>query len=236
MGRLGAELRSSRQRRHLTQASVARTAGLSPSAVSDIERGWGGSYSTDALELVAGVVGRSLRFELTADPLREPSDAGHVAIQELVLRLARGRSVTRTFELATKPAEPARSADVGLRDDTRRLLEIIECWNTIGDVGAATRSSERKRAEAEQLAVAIGPIDEHGVAQPYRVRLCWVIRATALNRALVARYPEVFATRFRGSSSGWARALTEGTEPPEQPGLVWCDAKATRLFAWRRRV
>lgn len=235
MSRLGAELRASRRRRGLTQAAVARRAGLSPSAISDIERGWGSSYSSDALQIVARAVGRTVLVRLTADTLNEPADAGHLAIQELVLRLGRKAGFGRTFELPTRPADPARSADVGLRDDRRTLLEIIECWNTIGDVGAGARASERKRAEAEAYAVAIGPLDEHGVAQPYRVRCCWVVRATARNRALVARYPEVFATRFPGSSAGWVRALTEGTESPEEPGLVWCDVRATRLFAWRRR-
>ncbi len=64
----------------------------------------------------------------------------------------------------------------------------------------------------------------------------WVVRAAARNRALVARYPEVFAARFPGSSARWVAALTHGTEPPPEPGLVWCDVGATRLFAWRRRA
>jgi hypothetical protein len=105
---------------------------------------------------------------------------------------------------------------------------LAECWNTIGDIGAAARSSERKRADAEALAAA-----RWGEA-PAAVGVVWVVRATARNRALVARYPEVFAARFPGSSAGWVRALTEGAAPPDEPGLVWCDVAATRLFAWRR--
>ena len=235
MGRLGAELRASRRRRELSQAAVAQRASLSTSSVSDIERGWGGSYSLDALQLVARVVGRTALIKLTADSQTEPADAGHLAIQELVLRLGRAAGFARTFELPTRPADPARSADVGLRDDRRRLLILVECWNTIGDVGAAARASERKRAEAEELALASGPLGRDGSVRPYRVRGCRVVRATARNRALVARYPEVFATRFPGSSAAWARALAGGAEPPPEPGLVWCDVAATRLFAWRRR-
>jgi len=235
MGRLGAELRASRRRRELSQAAVAQRASLSTSSVSDIERGWGGSYSLDALQLVARVVGRTALIKLTADSQTEPADAGHLAIQELVLRLGRAAGFARTFELPTRPADPARSADVGLRDDRRRLLILVECWNTIADVGAAARASERKRAEAEELALASGPLGPDGSVRPYRVRGCWVVRASARNRALVARYPEVFATRFPGSSVGWSSALTSGAEPPPEPGLVWCDVAATRLIAWRRR-
>lgn len=240
MSHLGAELRASRARRRFSQAAVAQRASLSPSSVSDIERGWGGSYSMDAIQLIARVVGRTALIKLTADSAAEPADAGHLAIQELVLRLGRRAGFARTFELPTRPADPARSADVGLRDDRRRLLILVECWNTIGDVGAAARSSERKRAEAEALAVAIGPLKLDGSADPFRVRGCWVVRATARNRALLARYPEVFATRFPGSSAAWVRALS-GTaltgipDPPEHPGLLWSDLDATRVLAWRRR-
>ena len=239
MSRLGAELRASRRRRGLSQAAIAQRASLSTSAVSDIERGWGGSYSLDVLQLVARVVGRTALVKLTADVRAEPADAGHLAIQELVLRLARQVGFARAFELPTRASDPRRSADVGLSDDRRRLLVLVECWNTIGDVGAAARAAERKRAEAEALAVASAPLGPDGSAEPYRVRGCWVVRATARNRALVARYPEIFASRFPGSSAAWLRVLTgvaePPTEPPTGPGLVWCDVASTRLFAWRRR-
>jgi hypothetical protein len=49
----------------------------------------------------------------------------------------------------------------------------------------------------------------------------------------VARYPEIFATQFPGSSLGWLRALTQGGPPPDGMGLIWADAAATRLFARR---
>ena len=236
LSRLGAELRGSRQRRRERQKDVSARAGVGRSSLSLIERGRGGSLSLDTWQLLALAVGRRLEFRLTADTLAGPADAGHLAVQELVLRLGRAAGFARTFELPTRPADPARSADVGLRDDRRRLLILVECWNTIGDVGAAARSSERKRAEAEALAVTSGPYGPDGAVRPHRVRTCWVVRATARNRALVGRYPEVFAARFPGPSAGWARALMGAAEPPTEPGLVWCDVAATRLFAWRRRA
>ena len=63
----------------------------------------------------------------------------------------------------------------------------------------------------------------------------WIVRSTRANRALIARYPEVFTARFPGSSAGWVRALTTGVDPLAEPGLVWCDVDANRLLAWRRR-
>jgi hypothetical protein len=162
--------------------------------------------------------------------LEEPTDAGHLGIQELVLRLGRSTGRTRTFELPTRPADPALSVDVGLRDDRQRVLMLNECWNTFGSINAAVRSTKRKVAETENLAVAIA-----GDSAPYRVAACWIVRDTKRNRELLARYPEIFASTFTGSSAAWVRALTDSDAPPPVGlGLVWCDLRATRLFAWRK--
>jgi hypothetical protein len=109
-----------------------------------------------------------------------------------------------------------------------RWLVLVEAWNTFGDVGASVRSTDRKLAEAEDLATALWGERGHLVAG------CWVVRSTRANRALFARYPELFATRFPGSSVGWLATLTTGWRPPVRPGFVWCDVGATRLFAARR--
>ncbi len=175
-----------------------------------------------------------MRIELRRDAREEPADAGHLAIQELVLRLGRRIGYRGSFELRSRSVDPSRSTDVGLRDDQAGILILVECWNTFGDLGAAIRSTKRKLAEAAELAIAIGG------DRPHRVFSCWVVRDVERNRRLVARYPELFASTFPGSSALWVRALTEPVrrtgrlDPPTNLGLVWCDARATRLFAWRR--
>lgn len=174
-------------------------------------------------------LGRRLVIEAGRDPVAEPTDAGHLQVQELVLRLGRAAGFQGIFELPSRPIDPSRSTDVCLRGDAKRRLLLIECWNTISDVGAAARSTSRKLVEAGDLAVALG--GDH----PYAVSGCWVVRATARNRHLLRRYPEVFAARFPGSSEGWVRALTTGSAAPANPGLAWCAVDASRLFAWRRR-
>lgn len=217
-----------RERRGWTRIELAARAGLGRMVESRIERGIG-NPDLDALQRIALALDRPLIVSFGGrDPSEAPADAGHLAIQELVLRLGRAAGYTGTFELPTRPAEPWRSADVGLASTLLRRLIHVECWNTIGDLGAAVRSSGRKLAELEDLAIARWGEDA-------RTALVWVMRATARNRALVARYPEVFARRFPGSSRGWVEALTTGSEPPSEPGLVWCDVGATRLFAWRRQ-
>lgn len=225
--RIGAEIQAFRERRGWTRVRLADRAGLGRMVIGRLERGIG-HVDLDALQRVAAAFDQTLQVTLGRDRRQEPDDAGHLAIQELVLRVGRSAGCTGSFELATRPAEPWRSADVGLRDDRRRRLILAECWNTIGDVGAAARSSDRKLAEARALAAG-----RWGEAAA-EVGLVWVVRATARNRELVARYPEVFAARFPGSSAGWVRALLAGASPPADPGLIWCDVRATRLFAWRR--
>ena len=93
--------------------------------------------------------------------------------------------------------------DVGLRDDRARVLILVECWNTFGDLGAAVRSTSRKRAEAAELAIAVGG------DRPHRVFSCWVVRDVERNRQLVARYPELFASTF----PGLVRPVGQGSRP-----------------------
>jgi len=229
LGRLGGEVRDGRRHKRLTQVQFGARVGLGRMAISRAERGQGGGLTMDAWQRIGLALDRPLIVRLQHDTTGETADAGHLALQELVLRLGRGAGYGGTFELATRPAEPWRSADVGLIHDARRWLVLAECWNVIGDVGAGARASDRKRAEAEALAVARWGEGE------YRVGLVWVVRATARNRALVARYPEVFAARFPASSAAWVRTLIAGDPPPAAPGFVWASVDSTRLFPVRRR-
>ena len=182
----------------------------------------------DVLQRIGVSLNRKLEISFGRDALEPSADAGHLAMQELVLRLGRANGFVGAFELPTRPAEPWRSIDVVLGSPTRRLMILNECWNTFGDIGAAARATMRKAAELEALAAGRWGPDA-------TVRVVWIVRATARNRALLARYPEIFASRFPGSSRAWVRALTDGKEPPAEPGLVWCDVAATRLLEWRRR-
>ena len=227
--RLGGEARAARTARRLSQQQLGNRVGLARQSIGRAERGLGSGLTLDAWQRIGLAIERPLVVTFQRDPSGETPDAGHLAMQELVLRLGRAAGYATSFELPTRPAEPWRSVDVGLRDDPGRRLILVECWNTISDVGAAARASERRRAEAAALAVA------RWGEEPHRVSVVWVVRSSARNKALVARYPEVFAARFPGSSRGWVQALREGTAPPTEPGLAWCDLTATRLFAWRRR-
>jgi transcriptional regulator with XRE-family HTH domain len=229
LARMGGDLCRSRKRRRMTQQRLGDLVDVSRSAVSAIECGRGGGHTLDTWQRLGVAVDRPLRIQFERDPKEEPADAGHLAIQELVLRTAKAVGIRGTVELATRPSNPGLSADLALRMEPHRRIALVECWNTFGDIGAAVRSTDRKRADLHSHDLAVRG------ETAYEVTGCWVVRASRRNRALIGRYPELFAARFPGSSYGWVRALMEGTAPPDETGLIWCDVPATRLFAWRRQ-
>ena len=227
---LGAEVRRARLRRHITQAALGRRIGVVQSRVSEIERGLG-SRATLELWVAMGIaLDRPLAVSLSRDISAEPADAGHLAVQELVLRLASATGRTATFELPTRPADPRLSIDVGVRDDAYRTLMVVEIWNRLDDLGAAMRRFDLKMAEASALAAARG-------GDAYAVAGCWVLRDTVANRGLVARYPAILQSRFQGSAVGWVGALVTGGAPPAAAGLAWATGNGSTLFPlrWSRR-
>jgi len=228
LAELGRAVAAARRRRGLTQAQLAAMVGTSRSTVSRIEIGRARGVPLELWLRIAYALGLPARFELGRDRLEEPADVGHLGIQELVLALGRGAGYGGSFELPVPSSAPSRFVDAFLRSDTSRRLIVAEAHNLIGNVGAEVRSFERKLALSRDLAVVLG---EDG--SPYGVHGVWVVRSTRRNRELLARYPTLFATRFPGPSRAWVRALTTGSVPPTEPGLVWCDRDATRLFEWR---
>jgi hypothetical protein len=213
----------------LTQAALARRIGGHQSWLSRIELGRGRGASLERWVAIGLVLGRPLAVSLSRPlgQLREPIDAGHLAMQEHLIRRARAHGRSPFFELPTRPADPSRSIDVGIRDPANRVLIVAEAWNTIGDLGSAIRTTHRKVAEAADRAAFVddGP--------PFRVASIWVVRASAANRSLLGRYPEILRSAFPGPSRNWVRALEDAGKPPDRPGLVWFDPGRDRIHEWR---
>lgn len=227
---LGEAVRAGRKRLGITQAALAVRVEVDQSRISQIERGLGRGVPLELWVAFGVVLGRPLAISFTR-PLgetREPADAGHLAMQERLLELARATGRRGTFELPTRPADPARSIDVCVRDPRHRVLMVQEAWNTFGDLGAAVRSTIRKTAEAHDLAATFddGP--------PFRVATVWILRPSGPNRALVGQYPQIFSAAFPGSSRAWVQSLTTGAAPPRETGLVWLDPTTGRISEWRR--
>lgn len=228
---LGSEARTTRQRRRRTQAQVAGLAGISRARYAEMERGEGDGAPLDVWVRIGLAIDRPLAVSFSRDlELTEPADAGHLAAQELVLRLACATAPGRRadFELPTKPADPARSVDICIRDEANRTILLIEIWNRLNDFGAAVRATSRKVADVEAMAVLAG----RG-GPPFRVAVGWLLVDNAANRRLVARYPAIIRSRFPGSSVAWIGAITGGTPPPAEHAIAWVDPRRARLTALR---
>lgn len=230
---LGQEARASRRRRRRTQASVAEAVGISRSRYAELERGDGAMAPLDSWIRVGLALGRPVAVTMTRDPgPPAPEDAGHLVAQEWVIARSRRHGRTADFELPVREGPASPVADVAVRDDAARVIEIVEIWNRLSDLGAATRSADRKLGEAAVLGALAG-----GDARPYRVSLCWLLIDSAANRALVAGYPAVLAARFPGSSLALVRALRSGGPFPDRPAIAWFDPRIgdVRPVRLRRR-
>ncbi|MEW6223324.1 MAG: helix-turn-helix transcriptional regulator [Chloroflexota bacterium] len=222
---IGRGIAAARRRRGWTQDAMAGRVGTSQSAISRLERGVP-PLEIGELVRVAQALGIATRVELGRDPHDGPADAGHLAIQDLLVRLARATAGAALVELPLGTSDRSLSVDVCVLRRRQGELIVQEAWNRIGDVGAGLRSFDRKLALAAEAASAFP-------APPSIVTGVWVVRATRSNRELLASYPALFAARFTGSSRVWVRALVTGSAAPRGSGLVLCDVGATRLFEWR---
>ena len=222
---LGRDAKSTRRRLRITQFELGRRAGLSQSEISHLEAGHGQGTSIAQWTAIGIALGRPLAIGFSREITPAPRDAGHLAAQELLLRLATSNGRVGQFELATRAASPSLSIDVCLRDPRHRVLIVAEIWNRLDDLGAAARNMSRKSAEAMSLAAT------HD--SPHRVAVCWLLVDTVANREIVGRYPAVIRALFGGSSKAWVRALTSDAAPPDRPGIAWIDPRQGRLTELR---
>lgn len=223
---LGRVLHSTRRRLRLSQAELGRRVGVHQTTISRIEAGKSAAVPLTLWVALGVAVERPLAvsFSKALDPGATLADAGHLDIQEALaaMAVATGRSVT--IERPSRRDTPSHSTDVAIHDDAHQVLILVEAWNTFGDLGAGIRSTTRKLAEATESERTPGD----------RVATVWVVRASAANRSVASRYPNLLATTFDGSSRAWVRCLAEGGPPPDRPGLVWFDPATQRLTAWHR--
>jgi transcriptional regulator with XRE-family HTH domain len=226
---LGAAIAVARRRRALTQATLAAVVGVSQSTLSRIELGDAAGLPLAHWIRLANALEVPIRFELGRDPLASPLDAGHLELQELLLHQGAAHGYHASAEVPVGRAPW--SVDVIWRSDARRLILVLEAWNAVADIGAGVRSFTRKMGElSATFRAGAGAFADAGA---FRVAGCWVLRDVARNRELLQRYPHVFAAALPGSSRAWVRALSVGTEPPLEPGLILCDPARHQFGEWR---
>jgi len=219
--RLGRGLRERRRALGVTQAQLGLAAGTSQTWVSKAERGKGASGSLETWAAMSAAVGAQLVVYVEDAPgASRPRDYQHVIRQELVIRYAADGGWRADPERLVTGQGAWRYVDVLLRRPLTREVAVVEIWDFLDDVGAGLRGLadkiERVRVETSGTAVS-------GLL---------VVRATLRNRRLVSHLAAVFASHFPASSPLWLRALRDpSTSMPGERGLVWTDARGTRLQA-----
>lgn len=227
--RLAAAIREARRSARMSQAEVARSAGISQPSVSELERERGGSTSLEQWAIVAAAVGRRFAAFLEMAPGADlPRDHEHLKRQRLVIETARRGGWRPDFEVAIDPlASRSRSIDVLLTRPSTHEVIVVEVWDWLADVGDAVRSSDAK----------IGTIRRHLSVTPRTpptVTELWVLRGTHRNRELLRDFASIFDIRFPASSVEWLRALTdERVLAPTTAGLLWTDVRGDRLLSRR---
>ena len=115
---LGTQARAARRTRRQPLRVIARSLGISVTRLAELERGEGARAPLKTWIALGAALERPLAVNFSR-PLGEPglpTDFGHLEIQEHILWLGRATGRPGTFELPTRPTDPARSTDVGLND------------------------------------------------------------------------------------------------------------------------
>lgn len=219
---LGRDLKTTRQRRRLKQSELGHLVGLGQSEISHLERGHGARTSIETWIALGIALQRPISIGFSRDVVDPmPLDAGHLAAQELTLRLTARGGWKGRFEAPSDPSAPRHSTDIESTSPDGRIV-LVEIWNRLDDLGAAVRSSDRKLADLARRQPT-----------PASVSSCWLLVDTSANHEVVRRYPSILQARFGGSSTGWVGALMTGSTAPARPGLAWIDVRSGRLRPMR---
>jgi transcriptional regulator with XRE-family HTH domain len=219
-GHLGREACRTRRQRRWTQEQLGDKVGVSQAEISKLEAGKGARTPIETWVAIGIALDRPIAIGFGRDVVAPLADAGHLDAQELVARMAVESGWRVRFEMADDPRSPARHTD--LRLDRNGDIVLVEIWNRLEDLGAATRSTDRKVA-------AVASSSSGRV-----VHSLWLLLDTVANREIVRRYPTIFRARFTGSSAGWVRALTmPEAEVPKEPGVAWIDVRSAAVRAMR---
>lgn len=198
----GRELRLARMLAGLTQAQVARLAGVSQTEVGRAERGIG-DHSLDARCRLAAACGHELGWRLYPVATVRLRDSGQLAIAQAIVQAAHPNWQAR-LELPVAPGD-RRAADLVLTSATEILHVEIE--RALVDIQAQLRSGQLKR---EALAAQL----------KRQVRLVIAVPDTRATRVRLSPFVELIARALPASSASTWRALRSG-EALSEDGILF---------------
>ena len=194
--RFGEELRLARTTAGLTQAGLARRAGVSQGMVSKAERGIG-EVSLGIRCRLAAAAGHELGWRLYPTSAVRLRDSGQLGLARTIIEQSHpGWAVELEVPIA---AGDLRAADMVLTSPSATVH--IEIERALIDVQAQFRAAQLKRqALAERLGRAVS--------------LVIVVNDTTRNRRRLAAAADVLRRAMPASAHGISVALRSGVAPP----------------------
>jgi transcriptional regulator with XRE-family HTH domain len=209
--RVADELRSLRSRAGLSQAAVAREAGIARSVATRLEAGDPGITLRTRFR-IATVLGADLRLTAYADSGPLIRDTAQSALVEQLLSVADPRWRARVE--APIPGPGRRSVDL-LLDGSAEMV-MVEIETHVSSLEEIIRELHAKR---QTLVASLESTRPGLVQQPIHVVLA--LPVTRHHRSIAAAHPRTIATAFPASSAAMERALGNASEPWPGDGILW---------------
>ena len=196
--RLGLSIRALRRRRRWTQDQLGRSAGLSDSAISRVERGGADRLSVRALSRIADQLGARLTLHVMwqGEDLDRLLDRDHAHLVDAMIRRLELSGWTAIPEMTFRIGPERGSIDIFARHPMGDQLLVVEVKSVVPDIQAMLSSLDRKARLASSIAGEngwrIGPVSRLLVLPGDRTaRRRLDVFAATFSRALPARNVEV---------------------------------------------
>jgi transcriptional regulator with XRE-family HTH domain len=181
--RIGLSYRALRIRRGWRQADLARSAGVSRSEISRIERGLGAGVTAGTLARVAAALDARLDIALRwrGEGLDRLLDSAHARLVEVLVALLAGDDWHVAVEVSFAIGGERGSIDVFARHRATGVVLVVEVKSVVPDSQAMLHVLDRKARLARRIAAERGWI----VAGPV-ARLLVVAEGTTARRRVAA--------------------------------------------------
>jgi transcriptional regulator with XRE-family HTH domain len=152
--RLGQSLRALRRRGGITQAALARDAGVSDKVIRRIEAGHGGSLRVGTLRSAFGAIGAKVFLNAwwNGAGLDRLLDERHAALVERCVAVLRNQGWRTEVEVTFSVFGERGSIDVLGGHDATRSVVVIEVKASIGSLEETNRTFDLKVRHAHELA------------------------------------------------------------------------------------
>jgi transcriptional regulator with XRE-family HTH domain len=210
---VGESLRRLREDAGLSQASVARAAGVDPTYIGRIEVG-NNDPSLRVLAAIGAVLGADVSVRLFPTTGPRIHDRSQAPMEECVLREAHQRWIRAPEVVVIRPARGV--IDLVLGERAERLLVASELQGQVRRLEQQVRWHREK-----ELSLPSSQLWSFASADgvPRTSRLL-VLRSTAELRELAAAYPETLRAAYPARTADAVASLT-GTAPWPGAAIIW---------------